>query len=167
MLCLNAPPSKSETHLLSRSIPFALSSCLLFLPHPKLMSDGDVVFISGATGIFAAAINGAYDRASEICGGFSLYVKRGDSSMCIEHFEGRVLWQVKRVSVKGKSNSYAYVDGGCPLEACTSRAWKVAFDNLVHSDAPDVKMVTGVEANREVRGCCQQPPSHCVCHSSV
>ena len=120
------------------------------------MSAGDVVFISGATGPFAAGINGAYDRTSEMCGGYALYAKRGDASMCIEHIAG--LWQVKYVSNKGKNNSHAHVAGGCALEACTSRVWSVDDGTPgPFVDAPSVKLV----AEAEVRRCCA-----CSCSSS-
>ena len=75
------------------------------------MSAADVLFISGATGVHAAAINGGYDRTSETSGGYALYAKRGDVGMCIEHRAGD--WQVKHVSSKGKNGCTAYVAGGC------------------------------------------------------
>ena len=121
------------------------------------MSAGDVVFISGATGPTAAAINGAYDRTSEVCGGYALYAKRGDASTCIEHHEGD--WQVKAVSSKGKGVCWAYVAGGCGLEACTSRVWRV-WDGKAHVDAPSVKLVAGAEAQRQVRGGCLHARQH-------
>jgi hypothetical protein len=77
------------------------------------MSARDVVFISGATGPFAAGINGAYDRTSEVCGGHAMYAKRGDASVCIQHYGG--LWQLKAVSIKGQGGSWASVAGGCGL----------------------------------------------------
>jgi hypothetical protein len=52
------------------------------------MSAADVLFISGATGVYDAAINGIYDRTSEMSDGHALYAKRGDKSMCMEHFGG-------------------------------------------------------------------------------
>jgi hypothetical protein len=128
------------------------------------MSEALVLYISGATGVRAAAINGIYDRTSETSGGYALYRKRGDGSMCMEHHGGK--WQVKFVSVKGKNNCHAYVAGGCAAEACTSRPWKV-WDDKAHIDAPLVKMVGGGEAVRQV-GCCRlhvppppPPPARC------
>ena len=119
---------------------------------PLLMSAGDFIFISGAAGVNASAINGVYDRTSETSGGYAVYAKRGDGSMCMEHFQGTKSWQVKHVSDKGKDGCNAYVAGGCAAEACTSRQWMVSFDNKTHSDAPLVKMVAGAEAQRQV-GC--------------
>jgi hypothetical protein len=125
---------------------------------PSLMSAGNVVFISGATGPHAAGINGAYDQTSEMFGGYTLYAKRGDASQCIEHFGGK--WQVKAVSDKGSKDSCtAYVAGGCGLEACTSRVWNV-YDGKAWNDAPSVKLVAGAEAQRQVRGGCLHARQH-------
>ncbi len=131
------------------------------------------MFISGATDEMAALINGFFEPTQEKgLDGRVLYVKRGDASGCIEHFGGK--WQVKPVSGKGTANCSAYVAGGCGLEACTSRVWKV-FDGKAWNDAPSVKLVAGAEAQRQVRGGCLharqhapppqlQPPSSPPCH---
>ena len=108
------------------------------------MSAGDFLFISGATGEHAGAINGGYDRTGEMCGGYALYRKRGDPSLCMEHREGN--WQVKHVAHKGTASGNAYVAGGCAAEACTSRMWKV-FDGTTWPDAPFVKMVAVSEVS--------------------
>ncbi len=117
------------------------------------------VFISGATGVNAARINGFFDLTQEkgLDGRFILRT-RGDASMLMEHFGGQ--WQVKLASDKGKANCYAYVEGGCLLAACTSRQWTVTFDGKTFSDAPGVKMVTGAEAERKVSGCCLRAHQH-------
>ena len=116
------------------------------------MSENDVVFISGATGQYSFRINGPYDRTSETRHGYAVYGKRGDASMCIEHYGER--WQVM-----SSSQFVAYVAGGCALAACTSRQWKV-WDDKTFSDAPGVKMVTGAEAERKVSGCCLRAHQH-------
>ena len=103
--------------------------------------------ISGATGDNAARINGFFEPTQEKGpDGRALYAKRGDASMCIEHYGGD--WQVKLVSSKGKGGCKAYVAGGCGLEACTSRVWKV-WDGHGWNDTPRVKVV----AEAEVRLC--------------
>ena len=105
------------------------------------------MFISGATGVNAAVINGFFEPTQEKgLDGRALYAKRGDASLCIEHYGGR--WQVKAVSHKGKGSAWAYVAGGCGLEACTSRVWRV-WDGKAFHDAPSVKLV----AEAEVRLC--------------
>ncbi len=111
------------------------------------------VFISGATGVHAAAINGFFDPTQEKGpDGRLILTKRGDASMLMEHTAGR--WRVKPVSSKGTDGCFAQVTGGCALAACTSRQWRVSSDGKTFSDAPGVKMVTGAEAERKVSGCC-------------
>ena len=118
------------------------------------------MFISGATGVNAARINGFFEPTQEKgLDGRALYAKRGDASACIEHYGGD--WQVKPVSSKGTANCWAYVEGGCGLEACTSRVWKVGDGKGTgFHDAPNVKLVTGAEAQRQVRGGCLRARQH-------
>jgi hypothetical protein len=120
-------------------------------------STGAVVFISCATGPCAAAINGSYDRTGEISGGYTVYSKRGDPSMCIEHGGGQ--WEVKPVSSKGEAACVAYVAGGSALEDCTSRVWKV-WNGKEFNDQSSVKMATGREAGRQVSGGCMRALAH-------
>ena len=108
------------------------------------MSEGGVVFISGATGVYSAGINGTYDRTGESSGGYAVYCKRGDGSMCIEHYVGK--WQLKSVSLKGTNTYFAYVTGGCALEACTSRVWKVS-NGITWHDQPSVEAVAAAAGN--------------------
>ncbi len=115
------------------------------------------VFISGAAGMYSAGINGFYSVTEEkSADGRVVLSKRGDASMCIEHFAGE--WQVKDVSSKGTSRCMASVQGGCALEDCTSRVWMV-YNGKEWEDQPSVKMVTGSEAERQVSGGCI--PSTC------
>ena len=112
--------------------------------------EGDVVFISGATGVYATEINGTFDCTSEMCDDvYPLYVKRGNASMYIQHHDGN--WKVRSVSNIGKSACYAFVTGGCALEACTSRVW-TEYDGTRSEVANGVKMVTGAEAKLQVGG---------------
>ena len=115
------------------------------------------VFISGAAGPFSAGINGFYTVTEEKSSdGRVVLSKRGDASMCIEHVEGD--WKVKSVSGKGTSAGLAFVQGGCALEDCTSRVWRVLIGKE-WEDQPSVKMATGSEAERQVSGGCI--PSTC------
>ena len=115
------------------------------------------VFISGAAGVHSAAINGFYTVTEEKSSdGRVVLSKRGDASMCIEHFAGK--WQVKDLSGKGTSAGMASVQGGCALEDCTSRVWRV-LNGKKFEDQPSVKMATGSEAERQVSGGCI--PSTC------
>ena len=118
------------------------------------------MFISGATGEKAASINGFFEPTQEKGpDGRALYVKRGDASMCIEHMAHLNSWQVKLVLSKGSNGCWAYVAGGCGLEACTSRVWAV-WDGKAWNDAPSVKLVAGAEAQRQVRGGCLRARQH-------
>ena len=116
------------------------------------------LFISGATGAKAAEINGFFEPTQEKgLDGRLILTKRGDAGMVMEHYNRQ--WQIKPVSDKGTVMSYAYIEGGCALAACTSRQWKVG-DDKTWSDAPGVKMVTGAEAERKVSGCCLRAHQH-------
>ena len=118
------------------------------------------VLVSGATGDWAGAINGLFAPTQEKgLDGRVVYGKCGDGSMCMEHYAGE--WQVRAVSDKGKNASFAYVTGGCALEACTSRVWRVDNGKWFY-DQPSIKAVTGADAEREVSGGCtthHPPPS--------
>jgi hypothetical protein len=82
------------------------------------------VLISGATGPWAAGVNGFYTVTEEKSSdGRFVLSKRGDPGICIEHCGG--VLQVKSVSGKGKFLCLAYVAGGCALEECATRVWKV------------------------------------------
>ena len=122
------------------------------------MSAAHHVFISGATGVNAAAINGAYYSTGETSDGHPLLRKRGDAGMLMEHRGGD--WEVKPVSSKGTANRMAYVQGGCALAACTSRQWREGTGGKGFVDAPGVKMETGAEAERKVSGCCLRAHQH-------
>ena len=116
------------------------------------------VFISGATGVNAAGINGFFEPTQEKgLDGRLIFTKRGDASVLMEHFQGN--WHSKPVSYKGRDCCSAYVAGGCALAACTSRQWKV-LDGNNYIDAPGVKMVTGAEAERMVSCCCLRAHQH-------
>jgi hypothetical protein len=125
---------------------------------PLSMSAGAVVFISGATGPWAAGINGFYGVTEEkSLDGRLVLSKRGDPSICIEHHGGR--WQVKSVSSKGKNICMAYVAGGCALEDCALHVWRVG-NGKDYGDQPSVKMATGREADRQVSGGCMRALAH-------
>jgi hypothetical protein len=122
------------------------------------MSSGAVVFISGATGPHAAAINGPYNRTGEITGKYAVYSKCGDPSVCIEHRDESD-WEVKDVSAKGTGACMAYVAGGCALGDCTSRVW-VVWNGKGFDEQPSIKMATGSEAERQVSGGCMRALAH-------
>ncbi len=111
----------------------------------RAVADGNAragpVFISGATGPHAASINGFYVVTEEkSLDGRLVLSKHGDPNVCVEHRGGK--WVVKDVSNKGTDTCKAYVSGGCALEDCTSRVWRV-WDGKGWGDQPSVKMATG------------------------
>ena len=110
------------------------------------MSSGDVIFISGATGLFSSGINGPYDRTAESRGCYNVFAKRGDGSVCVEHHDGS--WNVRHVSDKGSAQALARVIGYCLLEDCASRVWSV-LDMKCYVDQP-VTIVSGADAVRQV-----------------
>jgi hypothetical protein len=120
------------------------------------MSDNAFVFITGMTGPGPVPLcNGVYDRTSETFGGYPVYVSRNEGlgrGVCIVHRNGD--WEIKPEERKNSDNLVAYVKGGCPLEQCASRMWKVfTLDGFI--DQPSVKIVLGEEGERQVRGCCE------------
>ena len=115
-----------------------------------------LVHVSGATGRHSACINGAYESTSEVAGGFAVYMKRGDSGICIEH--NNCMWQIKHVSEKGTHHCMAMITGGDVLQACALRLWRVYDERrlnertvFVFTEQPNVKMLTGMDAERKVR----------------
>ena len=115
-------------------------------------SRAGLVFLSGAQGVCASSVNGCWRATAERRQGRVVYVKVGDSSLCIEHLGG--IWQVKSVSNKGKNDAWAYITGGCALEDCTSRVWNV-WDGTAFVPQPSVKMLFGADAEREVSCRCR------------
>jgi hypothetical protein len=112
------------------------------------------VRISGAIGHFADSINGFFAPTQEKSpDGRIVYSKRGDTSICIEHFNGQ--WQLKRLLHRRLNACYAYAPGGCPLETCTFN-WKELDSNELNSDydrryfASFIRIVTGGNAEQEV-----------------
>jgi hypothetical protein len=118
------------------------------------MSAADVVFISGATGDWSFGINGPYDRTAEVSGGYAVYAKRGDGSVCIEHRAGK--WEVKHVADKGKDISYASVFGNRALEDCASCVWSVRDGTSRVNQT--LEIVSGADAQRQASDCPLPPP---------
>ena len=106
-------------------------------------------------GVYSAVINGFFEPTQEKGGdGRVIYAKRDEPSVCIEHFGGH--WQVKSMSERGTDNCFATVEGDCAIEACTSRVWYLWDDHAGWNDAPDVRMLKGKAAERQVRGSCRR-----------
>jgi len=107
------------------------------------------MYLSGVEGI-NAHINGCYlatqERGQD---GRTLYRKMGDDPWCIEHFEGE--WQVKAESDRGSCSCVASVEGGCALEDCGCRRWRVMSGKEFVVE-PNVKAMTIKEAQRKASG---------------
>ena len=125
-----------------------------------------VIHIGGAIGGNSNFIAGIYDPSTKNRDGSWLFTKRGEDGWCIEHrgvfnlpagvSESKAgVWQIKPVDKQGTNSCNAYVLGGCPLEACTSRVWHVA-DAGVMMEQPGIKMLVGDAAERMV-GCLRPP----------
>ena len=114
------------------------------------------ILISGFAGRHHE-IDGLYSPTQEKGqDGRVLYRKSGecrDEALCIEHDDDNWL-------VVDKLNVYcAQVEGGCALEGCRSRIWKVS-DGRYFVDQPSVQMVTGEEAKSQASGRSVLAPEH-------
>jgi len=112
------------------------------------------VFISGASGDSAAAVNGYYEPVLGFgTDGRVVYAKYGGGGLYIQHFGG--YWQVKRVGDKGESACIASVAGGGALVDCVARVWA---RNSANGPTEDifVKLSTGDDAEQEVSGFCMK-----------
>ena len=132
-------------------------------------SRASFIFIYGATGANASKVNGLFAATRERGqDGRVIYAKRGFSghSLCIEHYKDDGDWQVKPVSSNRQGSCWAYVEGGCALEACTSRLWNMLDGNLF-CEQPDIRMVTGAIAETAVscRCSCNVAPFFASCTS--
>jgi hypothetical protein len=81
---------------------------------------------------------------SEKWEGRLLYRKRDDADKWIEHFGGK--WEVKAASNRGSDNCWAWIEGGCALEACGSRDWNVYDKSWIQQKS--VCLTYGSEAIR-------------------
>ena len=107
------------------------------------------IFISGVQGVHSA-INGLYSPTEETGqDGRVLYRKSGDcgdKALYIEHDDDN-WWVIDELNVY-----CAQVEGGCALEDCRSRTWKVS-DGEGFLDQPSAKLVTGEEAKSQASDC--------------
>jgi hypothetical protein len=110
------------------------------------------VFISGASGDSAAAVNGYYEPTLGFgSDGRVVYGKYGGGGVCIEHFGG--FWQVKSVEERGANACMASVAGDCALVDCVARVWCRA-SAVGPTEDMGMKLLTGDDAEQEVSGCC-------------
>ena len=86
----------------------------------------NIVQLRGATGKWAAEINGWYEPTAEFVNNASLYRKLGDPDKWIEYINGK--WAVKRTENRGKTISYAsaIIKPAVALEECPIDSLKVS-----------------------------------------
>ncbi len=89
------------------------------------------VRLAGATGKFAAYVNGVYEPTSELSCGATVYRKVGEADRWLEYYAGTGQWQAKNTAFKGKGVCYAYcaVPAKCLPEACPVGQWKIIVPN--------------------------------------
>jgi hypothetical protein len=96
-----------------------------------------------------AVINGIYDPIpnEKSQDGRVRYRKRDDVQLWIEHHGGR--WDVKNSEDLGSNTCKATIPGGCRLELCKARDWKVADGGFLKVQQ-NVYLTFGAEAERMV-----------------
>ena len=153
----------------------AVSSCLVAFVSVQHFASGtdrqsqddqiqaSCVFLFGASGPLSHAINGSYDITHNVADGYHIYQKRDGDGMIIEHHGG--CWGIKHLREKGTAATVANVEGGCVIDLCTSRPWRVGDGESAEMKqsqgsrsysgqfviAPNLKMLIGPDAEREVQ----------------
>ena len=114
------------------------------------------MFLSGIQGV-NSVMNGLYLPTQETGqDGRVLYRKSGEcgeEALCIEHDDDN-WWVIDKLGA-----SRAHVEGGCALENCHSRTWKVS-DGEGFVDQLSVQMVTGEAAKSQASGRSVFAPEH-------
>ena len=79
------------------------------------------VDIRGAVGPSASSINGVYDPTDEICGGWPVYQKRGDSEKWLEHHAATNEWYVKPTADRNRAEGWMCLASDPPTRPELSR----------------------------------------------
>ena len=153
----------------------AVSSCLVAFVSVQHFASGtdrqsqddqiqaSCVYLFGASGPLSHAINGSYDITHDVADGYNIYAKRDGDGIIIEHHGG--CWGIKHLREKGTAATVANVEGGCVIDLCTSRPWRVGDGESAEMKqsqgsrsysgqfviAPNLKMLIGPDAEREVQ----------------
>jgi hypothetical protein len=108
------------------------------------------VLISGATGRFAEGINGLFAPTLErSLDGRVVYKKCDNSPLIIEHFCGE--WAIKTEMSKGLYRIQGCVVGGCALEFCIGRVWRVFTGyHGWQSEETHLTIAIGADVERQV-----------------
>ena len=72
------------------------------------------VDIRGAVGPSASSINGVYDPTDEICGGWPVYQKRGDTEKWLEHHAATNEWYVKPTADRNRAEGWMCLSSDPP-----------------------------------------------------
>ena len=112
-----------------------------------------IVRIAGAMGPNGPYINDVYQATSEMLGEMPVYVKVGNTMMCMEYSASLKAWQVKNTAYKGEDNALAYCfsDGKCLPEDCPAGQWYVVNDGPKHELQPTVTI--SLASKEEVDAC--------------
>ena len=90
-------------------------------------SQAVAVDIRGAYGPSATSINGIYEPSSEICGGWPVYRKQGDSDKWLEYIVATNEWYVKPTADRGRAEGWMCLASDPPTrpELCkgTCEVW--------------------------------------------
>ena len=79
------------------------------------------VDIRGAIGPSASSINGIYDTTDEICGGWPVYQKRGDTEKWLEHHAATNEWYVKPTADRNRAEGWMCLASDPPTRPELSR----------------------------------------------
>ena len=79
------------------------------------------VDIRGAMGPSASSINGIYDPTDDICGGWPVYQKRGDSEKWLEHHAATNEWYVKPTADRNRAEGWMCLASDPPTRPELSR----------------------------------------------
>ncbi len=79
------------------------------------------VDIRGAIGPSASSINGVYDPTDEICGGWPVYQKRGDTEKWLEHHASTNEWYVKPTADRNRAEGWMCLSSDPPNRPELSR----------------------------------------------
>ena len=88
-----------------------------------------MVHVKGATGLYAAEINGLYEPTTEFVNNASVYRKVGEADKWIEYVDGQ--WLVKCREDRGRARGWAYatIYPAVALEECPMGCWMVLDDD--------------------------------------
>ena len=102
--------------------------------------------IRGAQGPSASSINGVYEPTDEICGGWPVYRKQGDSEKWLEHHAATNEWYVKPTADRNRAEGWMCLssDPPCRPELCDGVCEVWNGERWIVADSVTV-LVSGVD----------------------